>query len=84
LPDELIEAIRPAPWGAAKIEGIDLKREFRWIDDNPDQVSLDGLERAGLSHCWVDVSTDRQMDDLERVITNHHACGTCAEGSQDG
>ena len=68
LPDALIEAIRPAPWGKAKIEGIDLSRDFRWIDDNPDQASLDGLNRAGLSHCLIEASTDRQRDDLERVM----------------
>jgi hypothetical protein len=67
LPDALKEAVRPAPWGKAKIEGIDLWKDFRWIDDNPDQVSLDRLERVGLAHCWVEASTDRQPDDLERV-----------------
>jgi len=67
LPDALKEAIQPAPWGKVKIEGIDMWKGFRWIDDSPDQVSLDRLERVGLAHCWIEVSTDRQPNDLERV-----------------
>ena len=52
----------------AKIEGIDLTREFRWIDDDPDQASLDALGEAGLSDCWTEASTDQRPDDLGRVI----------------
>ena len=68
LPDDLTQAIRPVPWSKAKVVGIDLTRDFRWIDDDPDQGSLDRLERAGLTDCWIEVTTDRCPDDLERVV----------------
>ena len=68
LSDDLTQAICPARWGKAKFEGIDMSREFRWIDDDPDQMSLDELERAGLADRWIEISTDRQSNDLQRAI----------------
>jgi hypothetical protein len=70
LPDEikeLIRAIRPAPWGTAKVEGIDLSRPFFWLDDHPDQTSVDALEEAGLLERLVIVSVDRRSDGLVRL-----------------
>jgi hypothetical protein len=70
IPDEtkeLIRAIRPAPWGTAKVEGIDLSRPFFWLDDNPDQASVDALEEAGLRDRLVITSVDQRLDDLARV-----------------
>jgi hypothetical protein len=63
----LIRAIRPAPWGKAKVEGIDLSRPFFWLDDNPDQTSLNALGEAELLERLVIVSVDRRSDDLARV-----------------
>ena len=63
----LIRAIRPAPWGTAKVEGIDLSRQFFWLDDNPDDASANALEEAGLQDRLFLVSTDQRPDDLERV-----------------
>jgi hypothetical protein len=34
---ELIRAIRAAPWSKAKVEGIDLSREFFWLYDNTER-----------------------------------------------
>jgi hypothetical protein len=64
---KLIKTIRPARWAAGKIDGIDISREFFWLDDNPDQPSVDALEKAGLLERLITVSTDRQPEDLERV-----------------
>ena len=64
---DVIRAIRPAPWGTAKVEGIDLSRQFFWLDDNPDDASVDALKEAGLLDRLITVSTDRQPEDLVRV-----------------
>ena len=63
----LIRAIRPAPWGAEKVSGIDLSRAFYWIDDNPDSGSVAALKAVGLSSRLIVASTDRHIDDLGRV-----------------
>jgi hypothetical protein len=63
----LIRAIRPAQWGAEKISGIDLSRDFYWIDDNPDIGSVAALEAAGKSSRLTIASTDQRPDDLGRV-----------------
>ena len=63
----LIRAIRPAPWGVEKVSGINLSRDFYWIDDNPDSGSVTALEAAGKSSRLIIGSTDRCPDDLERV-----------------
>jgi hypothetical protein len=64
---DLIRAVRPAPWGAEKISGIDLARDFYWVDDNPDSGSVAALEAAGKSSRLIITSTDQRPDDLERV-----------------
>lgn len=63
----LIRAIRPAQWGTEKISGIDLSRDFYWIDDNPDGGSVAALETVGKSSRMIVASTDQLPDDLERV-----------------
>ena len=63
----LSRAIRPAQWGVEKISGIDLSRDFYWIDDNPDSGSVAALEAAGKSSRLIIASTDERPDDLERV-----------------
>jgi hypothetical protein len=64
---ELIRAIRPAQWGVEKVSGIDLSRDFYWIDDNPDSGSVAALEEAGKSSRLIVASTDQRPDDLLRV-----------------
>ena len=70
IPDDvrrLIRAIRPAQWGREKVVGIDMSRDFYWVDDNPDNASVDALEQAGLQSRSITASTDQRPDDLERV-----------------
>ena len=64
---DLIRAITPAPWQAAKIVGIDMSREFFWLDDNPDEASLAKLQEENMSYRFIHVSTDQSANDLERV-----------------
>ena len=63
----LIRAIQPTRWGVEKVSGIDLSRDFFWLDDNPDSASVAALEAAGLSSQLIIASTDQRPDDLERV-----------------
>ena len=70
IPDDvrqLVRAIRPALWGGEKVEGIDLSRDFYWVDDNPDVASVGALEKAGLQGRLIFASTDQHPNDLERV-----------------
>ena len=64
---DLIRAIIPAPWGAEKVSGIDLSRDFYWVDDNPDSDSVAALDAAGVSSRLIIASTDQRPDDLKRV-----------------
>jgi hypothetical protein len=63
----LIRAIRPASWDREKVGGIDMSRDFYWVDDSPDDASMDVLEKAGLYSRLILASTDRYPNDLERV-----------------
>ena len=60
----LIGNIRAAPWQDAKIDGIDIKRDFLWIDDDPDPVSVRRLAASGLSHRLLRASSDDKPDIL--------------------
>ena len=64
---DLIRAINPAPWGAEKVSGIDLSRDFYWVDDNPDSGSVAALEADGKTSQLIIASTDQRPDDLARV-----------------
>jgi hypothetical protein len=64
---QLIRAICPAPWGGGKVKGIDLSKDFYWVDDNPDDVSVDAMKNAGLKSRLILASTDQHPNDLERV-----------------
>jgi len=64
---DLIRAIRPALWGVEKVSGIDLTRNFYWVDDNPDNGSVAVLEAAGLSSRLIIALVDHQPNDLERI-----------------
>ncbi len=64
---ELIRAITPTKWGADKISGIDLSKEFYWVDDNPDPVSVAALKAKNLSDRLIFASTDKNPADLDRV-----------------
>jgi hypothetical protein len=64
---DLIRSVTPALWGAEKVSGIDLSSDFYWVDDDPDQASVDALEAAGRSSRLIVASTDERPDDLTRV-----------------
>jgi hypothetical protein len=55
----LIKSIRPAPWGVEKVNGIDLTRDFYWVDDDFDGGSVASLVDAGMSSRLVVASTDQ-------------------------
>ncbi len=63
----LVRTIPVARWGVAKVQGIVLVEDFRWLDDNPDQASLAALEQHGLRDRLIEISTDQRPDDLVRV-----------------
>ena len=46
--DILFECVRPTVWETAMAEGIDLESDFYWVANNPDEESLEVLERRGL------------------------------------
>ena len=58
----LIRAICPAPWGAEKVSGIDLSRDFYYVDDNPDSGSVAAPGAAGKSSRLTVASTDQRPD----------------------
>jgi hypothetical protein len=64
---DLIRAIGPAAWGVEKVSGIDLLREFYWVDDNPDDGSVNTLEKTGLTSHLIIASTDQRQAELDRV-----------------
>jgi hypothetical protein len=64
---DLIRSITPAPWSGSKVSGIDLSREFVWVDDDPDDASVAALESAGAASRLIVASTDGVPDDLVRV-----------------
>ena len=49
------------------MEGIDISRDFYWVDDNSDNGSVAALETAGKTSRLIVASTDQQPDDLEQV-----------------
>jgi len=63
----LISSVPVANWGAWKASGIDPEEDFIWIDDNPEEASLEWLERNDLRQRYVHASTDLRPDDLTRV-----------------
>jgi hypothetical protein len=56
----LIRSIVPAPWSRDKIGGIDMTRDFYWVDDDPDPASVIALEKAGLLNRLIIASTDQR------------------------
>jgi len=63
----LVGGIPVGRWGAMKAEAFVGEEDFIWVDDNPDEGSLDWLARRGLGDRLVVASTDQDRDDLVRV-----------------
>ena len=70
LPEDirhLVRSIQPAPWGKAKIEGIDTARDFYWIDNSPDAASMLALRDLDMFDRSKLVFTNHRPDDLLRL-----------------
>lgn len=65
--DTLLGRVRPGQWQDFKAQAMDLSTPFLWLDDAPEEESLEMLTARGLSSCWVSVDVDRHPDDLDRV-----------------
>jgi hypothetical protein len=65
--DQLVTAIRPSVWATCKAEAIDFDEDFLWLDDAPEEPSLDLLQEHGAMDRWIAISVDRKPDDLVRI-----------------
>lgn len=66
--DALLRRIEPAPWRAFKAEAIDFAAPFLWLDDAPEEESLDLLQHHRAEGAWVPVAIDQRPDDLRRAM----------------
>lgn len=64
----LAERVASTTWRHAKAEGIDFDHDFLWLDDAPDEDSLDMLAARGLAANWIAVAVDQRPDDLARAM----------------
>lgn len=55
-------------WQDFKAEAMELGEDFIWIDDSPEEESLDALKRAGRHKSWIKVDIEQRPDDLRRVM----------------
>lgn len=67
--DALLSRIEPAVWQDFKAEAIDFATPFLWLDDAPEEESLDLLQRHHAEESWVPVAIDQRPDDLSRAMT---------------
>lgn len=67
--DALLAQVRPAAWSDYKAQGIDFAAPFLWLDDAPEEESLDLLQRYSAEQAWVPVAIDQHPDDLRRAMT---------------
>jgi hypothetical protein len=61
---ELLTSIKPTSWATSKLEGIDLRSPFIWIDDQPLQVEIEELQECGLLDRWVKGDLLNEPDQL--------------------
>ncbi len=64
----LIETIRATSWRKIKIEAIDLKSDFYWIEDQPTSYELEILKKNNALHRLLPVDTRKDPDYLKRAI----------------
>jgi hypothetical protein len=67
--DRLLCRVAPNVWRGFKAEGIDFATPFLWLDDAPDEESLEMLAQHGAADCWVPIAIDQNPEDLSRVMT---------------
>lgn len=75
--DALLARIEPSSWRAYKAEAIDFAAPFLWLDDAPEEESLESLERHGSLECWVPVAVDQRPDDLRRAMAELERKALC-------
>ena len=61
---ELLASIKPTSWATSKLEAIDLRSPFIWIDDQPLQFEIEELQECGLLERWVKVDLLSEPDQL--------------------
>lgn len=61
---ELLASIKPTSWATSKLEAIDLRSPFIWIDDQPLQFEIEELQECGLLDRWVKVDLLNEPDQL--------------------
>ncbi|MGE5516432.1 MAG: hypothetical protein ACM31D_11500 [Bacteroidota bacterium] len=66
--ESLLRRITPVAWRDFKAEAIDFAQPFLWLDDAPEEESLDVLLRHGAEASWVPVAIDQRPDDLRRAM----------------
>jgi hypothetical protein len=64
----LLARIQPSRWQDFKAQAIDFSQPFLWLDDAPEEESLDLLDRHGVMRSWIKVALDQHPDDLRRVM----------------
>jgi hypothetical protein len=70
----MISDIPAAPWRDAKILGIDIGKNFIWIDDDPDPYSVRRLATKGLSGRLLRASSDEVPDVLVTLPARITSC----------
>lgn len=66
--DALLKAVIPSVWTEFKAQAIDFAHPFYWLDDAPEEESLDLLHRHRVAESWIPVSIDSHPEDLKRVM----------------
>ncbi|WP_291718052.1 hypothetical protein [Magnetospirillum sp. 64-120] len=64
----LVKSFATPPWSDFKAEAMTLDEDFLWVDDAPDEESLEAMRRMGRQGCWIPVDVDGRPDDLRRVM----------------
>lgn len=67
--DALLRRVDPAEWRDFKAQAIDFGAPFLWLDDAPEEGSLDLLRRHDAEGAWVPIAIDQRPDDLRRAMT---------------
>ncbi|MGE4281812.1 MAG: hypothetical protein AB7G62_19685 [Magnetospirillum sp.] len=65
---QLVKSFATPSWFDFKAEAMMLEEDFLWVDDAPDEESLEAMRRMGRHGCWIPVDVDDRPDDLRRVM----------------
>lgn len=66
--DALLCRIKPSVWQDYKAEAIDFATPFLWLDDAPEEESLEALRRHRADHSWIPIAIDQHAGDLKRAM----------------